>query len=63
MIYARMYIGECITVVPYLEGIWCIPFQLYTRLFSRFVFRDFFTLPEDAAPRLYLLPLKRLTPA
>ena len=29
MIYARMYIGEYITVVPYLEVIWCIPFQLY----------------------------------
>ena len=31
MIYGRMYIGGHITVVPYLEVIWCIPFQLYIR--------------------------------
>ena len=65
MIYARMYIGGYITVVPYLEVIWCIPFQLYTR-FGCFLVSYFvicFTLPEDAAPKLYLLPLKRPTPA
>ena len=54
MIYARMYTGGYITVVPYLEVIWCIPFQLYTRfgcfLVSYFVI--FFTLPEDTAPKL-----------
>ena len=31
MIYARMYIGGYIIVVPYLEVIWCKPFQLYAR--------------------------------
>ena len=54
MIYARMYIGGYISVAPYLEVIWCIPFQLYTR-FGCFLVSYFvlcFTLPEDAAPKL-----------
>ena len=49
---ARMNIGgNIITIIPYLEVIWCTLIIQHSRLYSRFVFRDFSTLPEDAADK------------
>ena len=48
--YAGMNIGEYIVIVAYFEVIWCTLFLCVLFWHSRFAFRDFSTLPEDAAP-------------
>ena len=50
IICPRIVIVGCSFIVPYLDVIWCTLLQSL-RLYSRFVFRDFATLPEDAAPK------------
>ena len=52
IIFARMNIGEYIIAVPCLEVIWCTFFLFVLFWHFRFLFGDFSTLPEDAAPEL-----------
>ena len=49
-IYTKMNVERYMTIVPYLEAVWCTLIH-YLFLSYCFLFRHFFTLSEDAASK------------